>query len=98
MYNSADGNCIFLPCQLGTVLTCTSLVEESAMSTQSTLMMVWAPLTCFATRPQLVEDGLYFRRDLMAPWISIAPGKSINMVSEISLLKNFGSDWTKSTV
>ena len=65
--------------QLGkTVLSCTNPVIQSAVFTQSTLM-VQVPFMCSVTKQQPVEGGQCSRRDWLAPLISTAAGPTTRM-------------------
>ena len=86
-------NNFFVFQQLRTVLSCTNPVKESAVFTQSTLM-VQVPLMCSVTKQQTVGGGQYCRRDWTVPLISIATGTTIKMAS-VTWMTSFGWDWTR---
>ena len=73
-----------------TVLSCTNLVKNSAVFTQSTLM-VQGPLMCSVTKKRPVGGGQCSKRDWTARLISTAAGV-ITSVALVTLMASFGLD------
>lgn len=62
------------------MLSCKSLVKNSVVFTQSTLM-VMVPLMCSVTKTQEVGGGQFSRRGWTAPLISTSAGPTTRMAS-----------------